>query len=50
MAVEREKFYECEVKRRRVKATGGYEPVWKVKIVPSVHPPTMRLSTLDWLR
>ena len=33
MAVEREKFYECEVKRRRLKATGGYEPFWKVKEV-----------------
>ena len=33
MAVEREKFYECEVKRRRVKATGGYEPFWKVKMI-----------------
>jgi hypothetical protein len=33
MAVEREKFYECEVKRRRVKATGGYEPFWKVKAI-----------------
>jgi hypothetical protein len=32
MAVaEREKFYECEVKRRRVRASGGYEPFWKVK-------------------
>lgn len=31
MAIEREMFYECEVKRRRVKATGGYEPFWKVK-------------------
>ena len=31
MAIEREKFYECEVKRRRVKATGGYEPFWKIK-------------------
>jgi hypothetical protein len=31
MAVEREKIYECEVKRRRVKAGGGYEPFWKVK-------------------
>ena len=31
MAVEREKFYECEVKRLRVRATGGYEPFWKVK-------------------
>jgi hypothetical protein len=27
-----EKLYECEVKRRRVRATGsGYEPFWKVK-------------------
>ena len=33
MAVEREKIYECEVKRRRVKASGGYEPFWKVKTV-----------------
>ncbi len=33
MAVEREKIYECEVKRRRVKAGGGYEPFWKVKNV-----------------
>jgi hypothetical protein len=33
MAAEREKFYECEVKRRRVKATGGYEPFWKVKAI-----------------
>ena len=31
MAVERERFYECEVKRRRVRAAGGYEPFWKVK-------------------
>ena len=32
MAVEREtKLYECEVKRRRVRAAGGYEPFWKVK-------------------
>jgi hypothetical protein len=31
MAVEREKLYECEVKRRRVRAGGGYEPFWKVK-------------------
>jgi hypothetical protein len=28
---EREKFYVCEVKRRRVRAGGGYEPFWKVK-------------------
>ncbi len=34
MAVaEREKMYECEVKRRRVKEGGGYEPFWKVKKV-----------------
>jgi len=33
MAVEREKMYECEVKRRRVKEGGGYEPFWKVKEV-----------------
>lgn len=33
MAVERERFYECEVKRRRVRAAGGYEPFWKVKAV-----------------
>ena len=31
---EREvKLYECEVKRRRLKAGGGYEPFWKVKSV-----------------
>ena len=29
---EREtKLYECEVKRRRMKDGGGYEPFWKVK-------------------
>jgi hypothetical protein len=33
MAIEREKFYECEVKRRRVKASGGYEPFWKIKAI-----------------
>jgi hypothetical protein len=33
MAVEREKIYECEVKRRRMKEGGGYEPFWKVKSV-----------------
>ncbi|SNT09809.1 hypothetical protein SAMN05421770_104153 [Granulicella rosea] len=33
MASERERFYECEVKRRRVRAKGGYEPFWKVKPV-----------------
>ena len=30
---ERERFYECEVKRRRVRATGGYEPFWKLKAI-----------------
>ncbi len=34
MAVEREtKLYECEVKRRRMKEGGGYEPFWKTKTV-----------------
>ena len=34
MAAEREtKLYECEVKRRRVRAGGGYEAFWKVKNV-----------------
>jgi hypothetical protein len=34
MATEREiKLYECEVKRRRVRVGGGYEPFWKVKSV-----------------
>ncbi len=33
MAVEREKMYSCEVRRRRVKEGGGYEPFWKVKDV-----------------
>jgi len=33
MAVEREKMYECEVRRRRIKAGGGYEPYWKIKNV-----------------
>lgn len=34
MAVEREtKLYECEVKRRRTKDGGGYEPFWKTKVV-----------------
>jgi hypothetical protein len=29
-----EKFYECEVKRRRVSSTGrGYEPFWKIKTI-----------------
>lgn len=31
--VAREKIYECEVKRRRVRASGGYEPFWKVKML-----------------
>jgi len=30
---DREKFYECEVKRRRVRAAGGYEPFWKIKAI-----------------
>ena len=31
---EREiKLYECEVKRRRIRAGGGYEPFWKIKPV-----------------
>ena len=33
MAAEREKMFECEVKRRRQKEGGGYEPFWKVKNV-----------------
>ena len=33
MAAERERFYECEVKRRRVRAAGGYEAFWKVKSI-----------------
>lgn len=33
MAVEREKMYECEVRRRRLKPGGGYEPYWKIKNV-----------------
>ena len=33
MAAEREKMYECEVRRRRVKAGGGYEAFWKIKSV-----------------
>lgn len=29
-----EKLYECEVKRRRLRASGsGYEPFWKLKLV-----------------
>jgi hypothetical protein len=28
-----EKLFECEVKRRRVAARGGYEPFWKIKNV-----------------
>ncbi len=31
---EREKIYECEVKRRKLRASGsGYEPFWKLKTV-----------------
>lgn len=33
MAAEREKMFECEVRRRRLKPGGGYEPYWKVKNV-----------------
>ena len=33
MAVESEKIYECQVKRRRLRAGGGYEPFWKLKTV-----------------
>jgi hypothetical protein len=33
MAAERERIYECEVKRRRTKVGGGYESYWKVKTV-----------------
>ncbi len=34
MAVgDRERFHECQVKRRRVRAGGGYEPFWKVKTI-----------------
>jgi hypothetical protein len=31
VVVTPEKLFECEVKRRRVRASGGYEPFWKVK-------------------
>ena len=31
--VPKEKIFECEVKRRRVAAAGGYEPFWKLKSV-----------------
>ena len=30
-AKDRERITVCEVKRRRVRASGGYEPFWKVK-------------------
>src|SRR5258708_2075833 len=33
MAVESEKIYECQAKRRRLKTGGGYEPFWKLKSV-----------------
>ena len=33
MAAESEKIYECQVKRRRLKLGGGYEPFWKLKSV-----------------
>ena len=29
----RDKIYECEVRRRRTRAQGGYEAFWKVKSV-----------------
>lgn len=33
-AIQTEKLFECEVKRRRLRAKGpGYEPFWKVKTV-----------------
>lgn len=32
--IAEQKMYECEVKRRKLKASGsGYEPFWKVKLV-----------------
>jgi len=33
LAAMPEKLFVCEVKRRRVRAAGGYEPFWKVKNV-----------------
>jgi hypothetical protein len=33
MAIEREQFHECQVKRRRVRAAGGYEFFWKIKTI-----------------
>lgn len=33
MPPQREQFYECEVKRRRIKTGGGYEPFWKIKSI-----------------
>ncbi|HWZ52821.1 MAG TPA: hypothetical protein VNW54_15285 [Granulicella sp.] len=33
MATEREYFRECQVKRRRVSAKGGYESFWKTKSI-----------------
>jgi hypothetical protein len=33
MAIIREKLYDCDVQRRRVRASGGYEFFWKVKSV-----------------
>ncbi len=32
-ATPKEKLFECEVKRRRLKDGGGYEPFWKTKSV-----------------
>jgi len=37
MAAESEKIYECQVKRRRLKIGGGYEPFWKLKSVTEAH-------------
>ena len=33
MAIESEKIYECQAKRRRLKTGGGYEFFWKLKTV-----------------
>jgi len=31
--MDRDRIFECEVKRRRVRAGGGYEAFWKTKTV-----------------
>ena len=41
MAIETEKIYECQAKRRRLKAGGGYEPFWKLKPSWKLWPTTM---------